>query len=191
MKSFSTCNLVPFLFIWFICLCCGTMVSFGSGCGLAWEPGGRLVSKRPSESEAKVQIAKTDTATTSQALNFSSYANFNRAYKPHNKLFDPEHDFVQTVKFLDEYELAEVCDTLLKDKKDKDNSRLAFLAIISSVSRTKAGKVLDLIKEKTESINTFNSYNYLSGEYIIDVMYYVSEPTYKQMAVKLAVFGFR
>lgn len=105
-----------------------------------------------------------------------SYKEFQKRYKPHNNLINPENVVVPVMSKMEAKAVAPIFDEFVKS--DKEDSKTTFVLLLTSMPREKVGKALDLMKKEY----LVKGINYLKDEWALDIIYYISETTYNSSA---------
>lgn len=112
--------------------------------------------------------------TTTSGQN--SFYEFKSSYEPSDRLFSPDNEIVYQVKNQDIAAASEQMQLYIKS-----NDLASFALIILSLDRNKAGKILDNMPSKY----AVKGMQFLADKWALEVMYYVSERTYNEIADKI------
>ncbi|MBX7095947.1 MAG: OmpA family protein [Flavobacteriales bacterium] len=103
-----------------------------------------------------------------------TYSEFRSRYSPHNEPgIDPKNEGVKAAKNMSPSELGMYLGQFI-DENNKD----VFMNIITSIPRDHAGKTIDAMVAN----KVIRGLNWMKDEWVREVMWYVSEPTYNKLA---------
>jgi hypothetical protein len=116
------------------------------------------------------------TAPTGLGTAAPSHADYHALYQPHDRLTEPNLAAVRVMAAMEPVAGAKVLDVYLNNGSDSELA--TYRKIVTSVPRSLAGKLIDNLAPK----NTVTGLNELGPEFAPDLLYYVSEETYRRVA---------
>lgn len=112
--------------------------------------------------------------TNSNAMAQMPQTVFKERYQPHNRpLVDTKNEGVKAANGMSSSELA-----IYLEQYVVENNKEVFLAIIASIKRDHAGRTLD----NMEPSKAIRGLNWMKDEWVREVVWYVSEKTYNNIA---------